>query len=67
MRTTNTIERLHREFKRRVKTQRALPNADPAVMLFWAQRAKGQITMRCVDGWPTLDQAPVEQPLDLAA
>jgi transposase-like protein len=27
LRTTNAIERLHGEFKRRVKTQCALPNA----------------------------------------
>jgi hypothetical protein len=29
--------------------------------------ASGQITMHRVNGWQTLGQAPVEQPLDLAA
>ena len=29
-------------------------------MLFWALMASGQITMRRVDGWQTLDHAPVE-------
>ena len=67
LRTTNAIERLHGEFKRRVKTQCALPNAETAAMLFWALMASGQITMRRVDGWQTLDQAPVKQPIDLAA
>ena len=67
LRTTNAIERLHGEFKRRIKTQCALPNAETAAMLFWALMASGQITMRKVDGWQTLDQAPVEQPLDHAA
>ncbi|HDL16998.1 MAG TPA: IS256 family transposase [Rhizobiales bacterium] len=67
LRTTNAIERLHGEFKRRIKTQCALPNAETAAMLFWALMASGQITMRRVDGWQTLDQAPDEQPLDLAA
>ncbi len=67
LRTTNVIERLHGEFKRRIKTQCALPNAETAAMLFWALMASGQIAMRRVDGWQTLDQAPVEQPLDLAA
>jgi len=67
LRTTNAIERLHGEFKRRIKTQCALPNAETAAMLFWALMASGQITMRRVDGWQTLDQAPVEPPLDLAA
>ena len=28
-------------------------------MLFWALMASGQITMRRVGGWQTLDQAPV--------
>ena len=36
-------------------------------MLFWALMASGQTTMRRVNGWQTLDQAPVGQPLDLAA
>ena len=67
LRTTNAIERLHGEFKRRIKTQCALPNAETAAMLFWALMASGQITMRRVDGWQTLDQVPVKQPLDLAA
>ena len=36
VRTTNAIERLHEEFKRRIKTQTVLPSADTAAMLFWA-------------------------------
>ena len=67
MRTTNAIERLHDEFKRRIKTQCALPSAETVAMLIWALMASGQITMRRVDGWQTLDQAPTNQPLDLAA
>jgi len=67
LRTTNAIERLHGEFKRRIKTQCALPNAETAVMLFWALVASGQITMRRVVGWQTLGQASVKQPIDLAA
>ena len=35
-RTTNAIERLHEEFKRRIKTQTVLPSAETAAMLFWA-------------------------------
>ncbi len=50
LRTTNAIERLHGEFKRRVKTQCALPNAEAATMLFWAVMASGQITMRRLAG-----------------
>ena len=33
---TNAVERLHEEFRRRVKTQTVLPSAETAAMLFWA-------------------------------
>ena len=65
MPVTNAIERLHEEFKRRIKTQCLLPCAETAAMLFWALLASGQITMRRVDGWPTLERSPTG--LDLAA
>ena len=67
IRTTNAIERLHEEFKRRIKTQCMLPCAETASMLFWALLASGQITLRKVDGWQSLHVAPAEQILDLAA
>ena len=66
-RTTNAIERLHEEFKRRIKTQTVLPSADTAAMLFWALLASGQINMRKVDGWQTLGTNLIDQPIDLAA
>jgi putative transposase len=67
VRTTNAIERLHEEFKRRIKTQTVLPSAETAAMLFWALLASGQINMRKVDGWQTLATRPLDQPIDLAA
>jgi transposase-like protein len=66
-RTTNAIERLHEEFKRRITTQTVLPSADTAAMLFWALLASGQINMRKVDGWQTLTTKLIDQPIDLAA
>ena len=66
-RTTNAVERLHEEFKRRIKTQTVLPSAETAAMLFWALLASGQITMRKVDGWPTLAEKPTDPLIDLAA
>ena len=60
-RTTNAIERLHGEFKRRIKTQAVLPSAETAAMLFWALLASGQINMRKVDGWQTLSTKPIDQ------
>ena len=67
IRTSNAIERLHEEFKRRIKTQTVLPSAEPAAMLFWALLASGQITMRKVDGWRSLAEKPSDQIIDLAA
>jgi putative transposase len=66
-RTTNAIERLHEEFKRRIKTQTVLPSAETAAMLFWALLASGQVTMRKVDGWQSLAQAPADRAVDLTA
>ena len=66
-RTTNAIERLHEEFKRRIKTQTVLPDAETAPMLFWALLASGQIVMRKVDGWDTLAVPLADQAIDLAA
>lgn len=66
-RTTNAIERLHEEFKRRIKTQTVLPSAETAAMLFWSLLASGQITMRKVDGWQSLGEPPASMHLDLVA
>src|SRR3989449_4633824 len=51
LRTTNTIERLHEEFRRRVKTQGSLPGEDAAVVLLFSLVATGQIKLRRIDGW----------------
>ena len=67
IRTSNAIERLHEEFKRRIKTQTILPCAETAAMLFWALLASGQIVMRKVDGWQSLAEKPSDQIIDLAA
>jgi Transposase, Mutator family len=69
-RSTNAIDRLHEELKRRIKTQTVLPSAETAAMLFWALPASGQISMRKVDGWKTLSEkssASSAQLVDLAA
>jgi len=66
-RTTNAIERLNEEFRRRIKTQTVLPCAETVTMLLWALLASGQIQMRKVDGWETLSQPIDPIALDLAA
>jgi len=51
LRTTNVIERLHEEFRRRVKTQGSLPSEDTALILLFSLVASGQIKLRKIDGW----------------
>lgn len=51
LRTTNAIERLHGEFRRRVKTQGALPDSTTAELLLFGLLASGAIQMRRLDGW----------------
>jgi transposase-like protein len=51
LRTTNVIERLHEEFRRRVKTQGSLPSEDAALVLLFSLVVSGQIKLRRIDGW----------------
>ena len=51
IRSTNVIERLHEEFRRRVKTQGSLPGEDAAVVLLFSLVVSGQIKLRRIDGW----------------
>jgi len=50
LRTTNIIERLNEEFRRRVKTQGSLPTDDAAGVLLFSLVASGQIKLRRIDG-----------------
>jgi transposase-like protein len=54
LRTTNTIERLNEEFRRRVKTQGALPTEDSALVLLFGLVATRQIVLRKLDGYTQL-------------
>jgi putative transposase len=56
LRTTNAIERLNGEFRRRVKTQGSLPNAQAAELLLFGLIISDQIRMRRIDGWQDLKQ-----------
>jgi putative transposase len=66
-RTTNAIERIHEEFKRRIKTQTVLPSAETAAMLFWALFASKQIVLNKVEGYQTLATTLIVQPIEIAA
>ena len=45
------FERLNEEFRRRVKTQGALPTEDAALVLLFGLVVSGQIRLRRIDGW----------------
>ena len=57
LRTTNVIERLNEEFRRRVKTQGSLPTEDAALILLFGLVASGQITLRKIDGYTKIATA----------
>jgi putative transposase len=63
LRTTNTIERLHEEFRRRVKTQGSLPGEDAALILLFSLVASGQIRLRRIDGWRKIAAVLVQRPV----
>ena len=54
LRTTNAIERLQEEFRRRVKTQASLPSEKAALLVFFGLFASGQLNMRRIAGWRDL-------------
>ena len=50
LRTTNSLENLNREFRRRTKTQASFSSEEAAVTLLYALVAFGQIQLRKIDG-----------------
>jgi putative transposase len=56
LRTTNQIERLNGEFRRRTKTQGSFPNETAALVLLYGLVAMGQIQMRKIDGHQTMEE-----------
>jgi putative transposase len=57
LRTTNGIERLYLEFRRRVKTQGSLPSEGAVLALLYGLLASGQIRFRKLDGWQDMATA----------
>ena len=51
IRTTNVIERINEEFRRRVKTQGFFPTESCALVLLYSLVASGQINLRRLDGY----------------
>ncbi len=52
LRTTNSIENLNREFRRRTKTQASFSTEEAAVTLLYGLVAFGQIQLRRICGYP---------------
>ena len=51
LRTTNALERINEEFRRRTKTQASLPGQDAVLLLLFGLLRTGQVQLRKIDGW----------------
>jgi putative transposase len=51
LRTTNALERINEEFRRRTKTQASLPGQDAVLLLLFGLLRTGQVKLRKIDGW----------------
>ncbi|MBA3640739.1 MAG: IS256 family transposase [Acidobacteria bacterium] len=51
LRTTNALERINEEFRRRVKTQGSLPSQDAVMLLLFGLLRSGQIRLRALVGY----------------
>src|SRR5438093_5094649 len=58
LRTTNALERINEEFRRRTKTQASLPNEDAVVLLLFGLLRTGQIQLRHLAGAKDMLPAP---------
>ena len=61
LRTTNALERINEEFRRRTKTQASLPSEEAVLLLLFGLLRSGQITLRRLVGWQDLTSI-TEQP-----
>jgi putative transposase len=57
LRTTNALERINEEFRRRTKTQASLPGQDAVLLLLFGLLRSGQVKLRRIDGWQDMDAA----------
>jgi putative transposase len=56
LRTTNALERINEEFRRRTKTQASLPGQDAVLLLLFGLLRSGQVKLRKIDGWHEMTQ-----------
>jgi transposase-like protein len=58
IRTTNIIERLNQEFRRRVKTQGMFPTESSILILLFGVVASGMVKLRKIEGFDTMEAKP---------
>ncbi|HLW71084.1 MAG TPA: IS256 family transposase [Candidatus Binataceae bacterium] len=60
LRTTNALERITEEFRRRTKTQASLPNQEAVLFLLFGLLRSGQVRLRRLVGWQDLISSQME-------
>jgi putative transposase len=56
LRTTNALERINGEFRRRTKTQASLPGQEAVLLLLFGLLRSGQVKLRKIDGWDEMER-----------
>ncbi len=57
LRTTNALERINGEFRRRTKTQASLPGQEAILLLLFGLLRSGHVKLRKIDGWHEMERA----------
>lgn len=55
LRTTNALERINGEFRRRTKTQASLPGQEAVLLLLFGLLRSGHVKLRKIDGWEEME------------
>jgi transposase-like protein len=55
LRTTNALERINEEFRRRTKTQASLPSQDAVLLLLFGLLRSGQVKLRALVGYHDME------------
>lgn len=56
LRTTNALERINSEFRRRTKTQASLPGQEAVLLLLFGLLRSGHVKLRKIDGWEEMER-----------
>ena len=65
LRTTNAIERINQEFRRRIKTQSSFPSESSVLVVMFGLVATGMIRMRRIDGYEEMPSSEIRICLDM--